>query len=160
MVNAVSGQPDVRTASQRGNAGIKFQTGFRFPYRFRADITGIVVNTVKQNPIPDFFRSACQQQVITVEHDRRIDVHSIQNLQLGFENTLLRAKIHHMGMSDIRDDGNRRNSRHGKIMNLTEMIHAHLHHRGFHRVIEPEQRFRQTDLIIQIALCFHCRIFR
>ena len=100
-----------------------------------------------------------EQKRIIRRNDQAAAVQTVQNLQLRFQNVLLRAEIADMRRADVRDDRMIGRSNMCQIINLSGMIHAHFDHRSRSFLRHVQDRIRDADVIIVIAGCCENVVF-
>ena len=80
----------------------------------------------------------------------------MEDLALGSEDILSAAEVSDVGVSDICDDSHIGLRDPDKIVDLTQMVHAHLHNSRFVVRINPEYCQRNSDMIVEISIRFEC----
>ena len=77
----------------------------------------------------------------------------LKNLALGFENSLPAAQKFNMGVANIGDHGNVGPYHAPQIRDLPEVVHTGLNHSGLMLRLQPQQRQRRADIVIEVCRC-------
>lgn len=75
----------------------------------------------------------------------------LKNLALGFENSLPAAQKFNMGVANIGDHGNVGPYHAPQIRDLPEVVHTGLNHSGLMLRLQPQQRQRRADIVIEVC---------
>ena len=98
--------------------------------------------------------------VIGVENGCSFVGEALNELTFGQGNLVDRGKILQMSSVDIGHHSDRGAGNFRQALNLAPMVHAHLQHDNLGGVVRPQQRQRQAQLIVEIALALRHSIAR
>lgn len=93
-----------------------------------------------------------QPLVVAVEDGGAAGLHVGENLALGLENALPAAQILNMAVAHVGDEGHVRLHDLAEVFDLPGVIHAHFQHAQLTGAVQPQQRQRKADVVIEVAV--------
>ena len=98
-------------------------------------------------------------RVVPVEHQQAVLPDMGQQLALGLEDILPAAQTLDVGVADVGDDPHLGLDDAAQIVDLPEVVHAHLHHGHLVALVQPQQGQGQADVIVEVPLGLEHLIF-
>ncbi len=93
-----------------------------------------------------------QHVVVLVEEDRRAGLHTVEQFELRGEDALSAAEVLDVGDADVRDDADVRQRGLRQSGDLTLVVHAQFEDERRVLRFEPQQDFRQADLVVPVFI--------
>ena len=112
----------------------------------------LVVRAAPEDAGGDLPLQRPQQGVIPVEDGQVVAGHGLEDLALGLQDPLPAAQVLDVGVADVGDDRHVGGDDTGQVVDLAEVVHAHLQHAQLMLGVQAEEGQGQADLVVVVAL--------
>ena len=123
------------------------------------DLCGLIVDREPADPIVRKVHGG-QHVIVFVEQERRTRFHPVEELELRGEDALSAAEVLDVGDADVRDDADVRQSRLRQRGDLAFVVHAQFKDESRVFRFEPQQDFRESDLVVPVFIGLVCVVLR
>ena len=117
------------------------------------------VKSVENREAALYALNLSQLVVVAVEHDASAVAEVLEHLGFSAENAVTVAEILKVTFADNRYNLDRRLNHFGKARHFAEARNSHFDNGSLGGVVHPEQRQRNAELVVEVALSFMYLIF-
>ena len=126
---------------------------------FSADVGGLIVDREPADVVVGQVHGG-QHIVVFVEEQRGTGLHAVEQFELRGEDALSAAEVLDVGDADVRDDADVRQSRLRQRGDLAFVVHAQFEDECRVFRFEPQQDFRESDLVVPVFIGLVCMVLR